>query len=103
MRSGQPAPQIRHDRRFGEGEVTAAQEDGAARAAADLQRPRSALLICTRKVSIGMLFAQARQVMRGFEAARLPDAMKGNAQRPLRASTPARSRSRSSDAAARRR
>jgi hypothetical protein len=30
-----------------------------------------AVVICTRKVSIGMLFAQARQVMREFEAARL--------------------------------
>jgi hypothetical protein len=28
------------------------------------------VVICTRKVSIGMLFAQARQVMREFEAAR---------------------------------
>jgi hypothetical protein len=30
----------------------------------------AAVVICTRKVSIGMLFAQARQVMRDFEAAR---------------------------------
>jgi hypothetical protein len=29
-----------------------------------------AVVICTRKVSIGMLFAQARQVMRAFETAR---------------------------------
>jgi hypothetical protein len=31
----------------------------------------AAVVICTRKVNIGMLFAQARQVMRDFEAARL--------------------------------
>ncbi len=30
----------------------------------------AAVVICTRKVSIGMLFAQARQVMREFEVAR---------------------------------
>ena len=30
----------------------------------------AAVVICTRKVSIGMLFAQARQVMREFDAAR---------------------------------
>jgi hypothetical protein len=30
----------------------------------------AAVVICTRKVSIGMLFAQARQVMRNFEMAR---------------------------------
>ena len=30
----------------------------------------AAVVICTRKVSIGMLFAQARQVMREFETAR---------------------------------
>ena len=30
----------------------------------------ASVVICTRKVSIGMLFAQARQVMREFDAAR---------------------------------
>jgi hypothetical protein len=29
----------------------------------------AAVVICTREVSVGMLFAQARQVMREYEAA----------------------------------